>query len=225
MKDTPKTAIILGATGLTGGILLEHLLEDPRYKKVVLFSRNPVEIVHPKIESHRGNLLELEAFREKFHGDEVFCCIGTTRIKTPKKKAYRKVDYGIPVAAARLARENGIPAFLVVSSIGANPRSRIFYNRTKGEMEDEVRLMGIERTFILRPSLLAGKRKEKRPAEWLAKQVMNLFNLVLVGPLDKFRPIDPDSIARCMLWLANNPYDQYLIHSDEIRRLALKYKY
>lgn len=224
MNTTPKTAILLGATGLTGGILLELLLKDPRYGKIVLLSRSGVGFSHPKIEEHLGDMLHLEQFKEVFHGDVVFCCIGTTRNRTPRKKLYREIDMGIPVNAARLARENGIPAFLVVSAMGANPRSRLFYNRTKGQMEEGVREQGIPRTHILRPSLIAGKRKERRPGEWLAKQIMSVFNLVLVGPLDRFRSIDPESIARAMLWLADNSWKEERITSDVIRRLGSKYK-
>ena len=224
MNTSLKTAILLGGTGLTGGILLELLLRDPRYGKIVLFSRSGVGFSHPKLEEHLGDMLHLEEFRKVFRGDVVFCCIGTTRTRTPRKKVYREIDLGIPVTAAGLARENGIPSFIVVSAMGANPRSRLFYNRTKGKMEEGVLAKGVPGTYILRPSLIAGKRKERRPGEWIAKQLMKVFNLVLVGPLDRFRSIDPESIARAMLWLAANTYDNSRIPSDEIRRLAGKYR-
>lgn len=224
MIGKQKTAIVLGATGLTGGYLVRILLADPRYGCIKLYSRNAIGFNHPKLEEHLIDLFELENFEEAFRGDEVYCCIGTTRAKTPKKKLYRKIDYGIPVAAARITKQNGIGTFLVVSSMGANPRSRLFYNRTKGEMESEVLRIAIPGTYILRPALLAGKRKEKRIGEWLARQFMNVLNLVLVGPLDKFRSIHPEELARTMVWLANNPYSGTRIRSDVIRNLAVKYK-
>lgn len=225
MDNKQKTAIVLGATGLTGSILLRLLLGDPRYAKVKVFSRSGIGYEHPRLEEYLGDLLNLQSFKSAFQGDEVYCCIGTTRAKTPDKKRYRKIDYGIPVAAAVLAKENRITTFQVISAIGANPRSRIFYSRIKGEMEAAVQEQALPRTFILRPALIAGKRKEKRLGEWVGRQIMKLMNLVLVGPLDKFRSIYPEDIARCMIWLANNPFDRIIIRSDEIRRLAAKYKH
>ena len=97
-----KTAILLGATGLTGGILLQKLLKDPTYGKVILFSRSPVAVKDEKIEEHLIDLFKLEEYGELFNGDVVFCCIGTTKSKTPNEETYRKIDYGIPVAAAKV---------------------------------------------------------------------------------------------------------------------------
>ncbi len=127
-----KTAIILGATGLTGSILLEILLEDERYETVKLFSRRSVHKKHPKIKEYLGDVLELRDFKKEFYADEVFCCVGTTQKKTPDKKLYRKIDFGIPTIAASLAKENDIQTFIVISALGANAKSSIFYNRTKG---------------------------------------------------------------------------------------------
>ncbi|PKA98111.1 putative NAD(P)-binding protein [Flavobacteriaceae bacterium MAR_2009_75] len=222
MKETEKTAIILGATGLTGGRLLEFLLEDDRYGKVKLFSRSSVGFDHPKLEEHLGDLLNLSSFKNEFKADEVFCCIGTTKSKTPDKEVYEKIDYGIPVTAARLCKENKISTFVVISALGANAQSKIFYNRMKGQMEDAVLEQRIENTYILRPSLIGGKRKEKRLGEWIFKQVMKLANLVLVGGLEKYRSIEPGTIAECMLWLANNSYETNRIESDKIKELAGK---
>jgi uncharacterized protein YbjT (DUF2867 family) len=224
MKGVGKTAIVLGASGFTGNSLLRLLLNDERYTKVVLFSRRPLGVSHPRIEEHVGDLLNLDDFGDSFKADEVFCCIGTTRAKTPDKAQYRLIDYGIPLSAARLAKRKGIGVFIAISSMGANKKSRFFYNRLKGEMEEGVLATGISYTYLLRPALISGKRKEKRPGEWLARQLFKVLNLVLVGPLDKFRAIHPDSIARCMAWLANNTYEQAIVPSDQIRRLAAKYQ-
>ena len=152
-------------------------------------------------------------------GDEVYCCIGTTKAKTKNKGLYRKIDLGIPITAANLARENDIKTFIVISALGANPKSRIFYNRLKGEMEDEVLKVGIRKTHILRPSLISGKRKEIRIGEWIFKQLMGVANLVLVGPLDKYRSIDPDTIAKSMVWLANHEYGTVVLESDQIKKV------
>lgn len=223
MKTAEKTAIVLGATGLTGGMLLEMLLQDDAYDKIRVLSRNSTERKHPKLEEFEVDLLSPETYRQHMFGDVVFCCIGTTRSKTPNKKMYRAIDYGIPVQAARLSKENGIPAFLVMSSMGAKKNSRIFYNRTKGQMEEAVRGFGIPKTHILRPSLLQGRRNERRLGEWIARQLMKVMNLVMVGPLDKYRAIAPETVAAAMVWLANHEYEKEIILSDEIRELGERY--
>ncbi|NER10118.1 Uncharacterized conserved protein YbjT, contains NAD(P)-binding and DUF2867 domains [Muriicola jejuensis] len=220
MDQAVKTAILLGATGLTGGRLLENLLSDTRYGRIRVFSRSPLDISHPKLEVHKGDLLKLSEFRLSFKADEVFCCIGTTKARTPDKEKYRAIDYGIPVAAAQLCRENGIETFLVISALGADPRSRVFYNRTKGEMEKAVLNRGIKRIFILQPALISGQRDESRPGEWIAKQLFKVLDLLLIGPLKKYRSIKAEEIARAMIWLANNDYEFKRIESDTIKSLA-----
>nr|MBA3985883.1 nucleoside-diphosphate sugar epimerase [Flavobacteriales bacterium] len=97
-----KTAIILGATGLTGGFLLDLLLKDDQYSKIKLFSRSSVDLLHPKLEEHLVDLFDLEQHSKEFQAEEVFCCIGTTNAKTPDNETYLKIDYGIPFAAAKL---------------------------------------------------------------------------------------------------------------------------
>lgn len=219
-----KTAIILGATGLTGGKLLQRLLTDERYTTIKLFSRSSVKISDPKIEEHLIDLFELEKYEQIFTGDEVFCCIGTTKAKTPDEDTYRKIDYGIPVAAARLAKKNGIPKFLVISALGADADSGIFYNKTKGEMERDVLKQNISETYIFEPSLIAGDRNEKRFFESLGKQVMKVGNLFLIGPLEKYRSIHPETIATAMIKVANEQYDKKRIESDKIKKIAKQEK-
>lgn len=223
MKTADKTAIILGATGLTGRMLLDLLLEDETYSRIRVITRNPTGREHAKLEEHCADLLEPGSYRDYFAGDVVFCCIGTTRAKTPNKKMYRAIDYGIPVQAALLCAENNIPAFLVMSSMGAKKKSRIFYNRTKGQMEEAVLAADVPKTHILRPSLLQGKRKERRLGEWIARQLMKVMNLVMVGPLDKYRAIEPETVAAAMVWLANHEFEKQIILSDEIRELGERY--
>ena len=123
-----KTAIIIGATGLTGNILLNKLLADSAFERIKLFSRSPVQIDNPKIEEHLIDMFALDDHSENFTGDVVFCCIGTTNPKTPDKNMYLRIDYGIPVAAARLSRDNKIHTFIVISSMGADSMSKVFCN-------------------------------------------------------------------------------------------------
>ena len=218
MDSQLKSAIILGATGLTGGLLLQLLLNDQRYGSIKLFSRSSSGIVHPKLEEFLGDLISLETFKDDFIADEVFCCIGTTKSKTPDKELYKKIDYGIPKKAAGLCKENKIDTLIIISALGANSKSNIFYNRVKGEMEDAVLQLQIPKTHILQPSLIAGKREEKRIGEWIFKQLMKVANFALAGPLNKYKSIHPEIIAKAMLWLANNEYEAVRIESDQIKR-------
>lgn len=215
-----KTAIILGATGLTGGILLQQLLQDPRYGKVKLFGRSSVAVKHKKIEEHLVDLFEPDTFQNLFYGDEVYCCIGTTKSKTGDEETYKKIDRGIPVSAAILSRKNNIPTFVVISALGANKNSKVFYNRTKGEMEAEVLAQDIANTYIFQPSLIAGDRVESRPMEKLAMKIMNVINPVFMGGLKKYRSINPETIAKAMIITANEGYHKERILSDEIKQIS-----
>jgi uncharacterized protein YbjT (DUF2867 family) len=215
-----KTAIILGATGLTGSILLERLIADENYKTIILFSRNKTKFTSPKIKEYIIDLLELEKYASDFIADEVYCCIGTTTAKTKNKATYKSIDYGIPVTAAKLAKQNNSTAFLVMSSMGADAESKLFYNRTKGEMERDVLKEHINNTFILRPSLIGGERTEFRFGEKLGKLIMSVFNPILLGGLKKYKMIHPKKIAMCMHILATNPKKQSIFNSDEIENFS-----
>ena len=215
-----KTAILLGATGATGREVLKLLLNDKRYDKVKLFNRNKVGIQDDKIEEHVIDLLKLEEHKAQFTGDEVFCCIGTTKAKTPDKETYYKIDYGIPVTAAKLANQNGINSFIVISAIGADKNSSIFYNRTKGEMQDAVLKEGIANTYILQPSLIVAHRNDMRLMEQIGAVAMKLLNPLLLGGAAKYRSIKAATIAKAMLWLANNNYAEAIVTSDIIAKLA-----
>ncbi|QBA65257.1 NAD-dependent epimerase/dehydratase family protein [Muriicola soli] len=220
MDQPEKSAIVLGATGLTGGILLKELLQDPRYTRIVVFSRSTAGIQHPKYEEYLGDLFSLSEFSAKFKADEVYCCIGTTKAKTPDKEKYRKIDLGIPLDAAQLCVQNKIDTFIVMSSLGANPKSSVFYSRVKGEMEEAVLQLGLPKTHILQPSLISGEREESRKMEKLAKTLFSILNVLLIGPLKKYRSVRAKDIAKAMIWLANNKYGQERITSDKITQLA-----
>lgn len=219
-----KTAIILGATGLTGSFLLQKLIEDSRYGKIILFSRSSAAVKDPKVEEHLIDLFHLKDHKDKFKADDVFVCIGTTKSKTPDEETYRKIDYGIPVDAAQLCRENNIQTYAVISALGADANSSIFYNRIKGEMEQDVLAQKIPQTYIFQPSLIAGEREEKRVGEDLAKKVMSVVDYALVGPLKKYRSIHPENIAKAMVYAANHPYSGKRITSRQIREIAMGVK-
>lgn len=219
-----KKVILLGATGLTGSILLQRLLDDERIEKVITFNRSALQRTHPKLTSIQTDLYQLEQQADAFYADVVFCCIGTTKAKTPDQNEYRKIDYGIPLAAAKLCKQNGIPRLIVISALGANPESPVFYNRLKGEMEKAVLAQKLPLTYILQPSLIAGNRQEIRTGEWVGKQVARLINPFLIGGLRKYRSIHPEDIARAMLYLGFHDLPEQRISSDYISELAKREK-
>ncbi len=175
-----KTVIILGATGLTGSYLLELLLNSHDYKKVKVFTRRAIGKTHPKLEEVVCNVLKLEEQADQFTADEVFVCIGTTKAKTPDKQLYYAIDYGIPTTSAKLAERNKIPTFSVISAIGANAQSSVFYSRTKGEMERDILKCDILNILIYRPSLIYGNRKDKRLGEKIATAFIKCLQFLLI---------------------------------------------
>jgi len=218
--NNEKTAIILGATGLTGGLLLKKLVNDDTYTTVKLFSRRALGFSSPKIKEFVGDVLQLEQYKKDFTADEVFVCIGTTSAKTRDRSVYHAIDYGIPVAAAKLAKENTIGTFVVMSSLGANPKSRIFYSRTKGEMEQAVLDQKIPYTYILRPSLILGQREERRFGESMGAVLLKMLQVFLQGNLKKYRAIEADFIAEAMIHLAKSLPDRQIVNSDIIQKLG-----
>src|SRR5690606_38901450 len=125
-------------TGLIGGHLLQRLLNDPGYRRIVVVARRNIGITHPKIQQVTADLHTLEALKNELVGDCFFCCVGTTRKQTPDLNAYYKVDHDYPVAAAKIGKAAGAKTFVLVSAVGANPESANFYLRMKGETERDV---------------------------------------------------------------------------------------
>jgi uncharacterized protein YbjT (DUF2867 family) len=183
---------------------LEQLLQDERYGTIHLLSRKASGVQHPKVKEHIGDLLALEDLQEHFSGDELYVCIGTTKKKTPDADLYRRIDEGIPVHAARLAKSRGVEAIAVVSAIGANSKSSVAYNRIKGDMEKGVQAAGMARTYILRPSIIGGDRKEKRPGEKFGLAVFKIFQPLFFGKLKRYRVSDARAIAAKMVALMNS---------------------
>jgi len=218
-----KTAIILGATGLTGNHILHKLIEDKNYETIKLFSRSKIDGLPKKVKQFIGDILDLAQFKANFTADEVYCCIGTTAKKTPDKTLYKKIDYGIPFAAAKLSKENNIATFLVVSAMGANAQSTVFYNKTKGEMERDVLKQNIINTFILRPSLIGGERKESRILEKIGLVVIKIIQPLFIGKLKEYKIIDAENIAQAMINLANTKNNAgVIITSNDIKKLSKK---
>ncbi|QDO93052.1 NAD-dependent epimerase/dehydratase family protein [Formosa sediminum] len=218
-----KTAIVLGATGLTGNNLLNALLNDSSYNRIVLFSRSTCGIKNAKITEYLIDVFELDNYKTLFRADVVFCCIGTTKTKTPDKTIYHKIDYGVPVVAANLCVKNNITRFICISALGADSKSKIFYNRTKGEMEAVVLSLNLKHTYLLQPSLITGPRNEFRLGETIGKVLINIVSPLFIGKLEKYKPIQTKTIVSAMLWLADHSYKLQCIPSEKIKEIAKEY--
>lgn len=216
-----KTAIILGATGLTGNLLLQKLINDDNYTSIKLFSRKKIEGLPLKVEQFIGEIIDLKSFKSDFTADEVFCCIGSTLKKTPNKEVYTSIDYGIPTKAAKLSKENNIETFMVISALGASSKSALFYNKLKGEMEDSVLSFGLKNTYILQPSYIQGDRTENRPLERLYDVIFPIVNIFLIGNLKKYKIIKATTIADAMHNLASIKPTVKRIESDQIKEYAI----
>jgi Predicted nucleoside-diphosphate-sugar epimerases len=220
MSDA-RTALLLGATGLVGGHCLELLLKDEAYTQVISLGRRKVSLEHAKLEQHLIDFERLPEFASLFKAQDVFCCLGTTIKKAGSQEAFYKIDFTYAHESARIAQQNGAKQFLLVSALGADAGSRIFYNRVKGELEAAVSLLPFKGTQIFRPSLLLGQRAEFRRGEQIAEKAAKIFSFAFIGPLKKYRPIHARDVARAMLSVAKEePSGVNIFESEKIHALA-----
>lgn len=194
-----KTALIFGATGLVGSHLLQFLLLTPVYRKVLIFTRKPLNIAHEKLVQHQIDFDDPGSWKELVKGDDLFCCLGTTMAKAGSKEAFYKVDYTYIWQAAAIGAENGVNQFLLVSSVGADPESIFFYSKVKGQLEQDVQKLDYWAIHIFQPSVLLGTRNENRFGEKLAGRIGQVFDRLTGGLLTKYRPVEADVVAKAML--------------------------
>ncbi|MBK9017277.1 MAG: oxidoreductase [Saprospiraceae bacterium] len=194
-----KTALVFGASGLIGGHVLNFLLLHPAYSKVAVFVRKPLDLQHSKLVQQVVNFDQPDAFKNLVKGDDLFCCLGTTMAKAGSKEAFYKVDFTYAFQAAQMGSMNGVNQFLLVSSVGADPNSRFFYSKVKGELEVAVRALGFWSLHIFQPSVLLGERNENRFGEQLAGKIGRVFDRLTGGLLTKYRPIEADVVAKAMV--------------------------
>ncbi|MFD1030022.1 oxidoreductase [Metaplanococcus flavidus] len=216
-----KSALIAGATGLTGNELVKILLDHHAYTKIRIFVRRPLDIEHPKLEQVKVDFNRLDDYKEYFEVDDVFCCLGTTIKKAGSKNAFRKVDYEFSTMLAGLAKSAGVKKFLVISAMGADSRSNIFYNRVKGQTEDHLKKLDLPALHIFRPSLLLGDRKEFRLGEKAASLIAPAFSPLLRGDMKKYKPIQAKQVAQAMCAAAQTDSDGVQVYtSDQIAEMA-----
>ena len=208
-----RSALLVGATGLIGSILLQRLLDVSAYRNVTVWARRPLAL-HGR--GLRTATFDFEDIRfHKVEADDVFCCIGTTMKHARTREVFRHVDHDYPVELAKAAARGGAKRLLVVSSLGADPDSRVFYNRVKGEMEAAVAAAGVPTTIFFRPTLLRGQRDEFRFGERVGLAVADLL-----GPImGRYRPIDAETVATAMIKAALKDLPSGIVESDAIRTL------
>lgn len=190
-----RTALLAGASGLVGGHLLAMLLADDHWERVISIGRRELDLGHPRLEQR---VVGFDAIGALPPLSDAFSCLGTTIRKAGSQAAFRSVDHDAVLAVAAAAREAGATGFWHVTALGADPGSRIFYNRVKGETERDVAALGFPRSAAFQPSMLDGDRPESRPAEQIGLAAMRL-----AGPLlGRYRPTRADAVAAAMVAVA-----------------------
>lgn len=191
-----QTANVIGATGLVGKQLVLMLLEDNNFKKVRIFVRHDSGIQHKKLEQCIVDFSEIESWQNQLIGDVLFSTLGTTLKQAGGKENQYKIDFTFNLNFAKKAKENGIENYVLVSSVGANSKSKVFYTKMKGELDDAVAEIGFKNFTILRPSSLTGDRKEKRLAESISIPIATFLTKFI---LKKYRPIKDKTVAKAMI--------------------------
>jgi uncharacterized protein YbjT (DUF2867 family) len=216
-----KTALVIGASGLVGNELVKILLQQKTYENIHVLVRKPIEINNSKCNQHIINFDTLQKYANLFQVTDLYCCIGTTIKKAKSKEAFRKVDYGYPMEAAKLAKEKGVDKFLIISAMGANPKSLVFYNQVKGQVEESLSKLNLPSLHIFRPSLLLGERKEYRLGEKIASKASGVLNAIMVGPLRPYKAIEAKKVAAAMVNIASEDKQGVFIYSShEIEQIA-----
>ena len=214
-------AVIAGASGLVGSKLLNILLHEPYYDEVLILVRKELPVSHKKLVQLVIDFDRLDEYAAAITGHAVFCCIGSTKKKTPDLTVYRKIDHDYPLKLAQLAKQNGVEQYHLVSAIGANRRSSNFYTRMKGETEADVEKIGVKCLHIYQPSFLVGVRNESRPRERFFVGLMKLIDPLLTGALKKYRSISAGTVARAMFNESIKEQEGVFVHaSDKIKLLT-----
>ncbi|MCY1721374.1 NAD(P)H-binding protein [Prolixibacteraceae bacterium Z1-6] len=206
------TANIIGATGLVGQQLILQLLKNEHFEKIRIFVRRDAEISHPKLEQHIVDLGDEKSWEKLLKGDVLFSTLGTTLKQTGSKEKQYEIDYTLNLKFATKAKENEIEHYVLVSSIGANPKSKIFYTRMKGELDNAVAQIGFEKLTILRPASLTGERSKKRMIETVSIPIIVFLTKFM---LKKYRPISAALVAQAMIKAALSPHRERIIWEGE----------
>jgi uncharacterized protein YbjT (DUF2867 family) len=193
-----KKAIIAGTTGLIGSQLLNILLASEAYDEVLVLVRKKLNFTHTKLTQLVVDFDQIESYTPSITGEAVFSCLGTTQKKTPDRVIYYKIDHDYPFRLAKIAQENGVKQFHLVSSVGANPNSGTFYIKMKGETERDISALNIQSVYMYEPSMLTGRKLEKRFGEMFFEGLFKIVNPLLIGKWKKYRSVSGVTVARTM---------------------------
>jgi len=205
LADDPagqRIALVAGASGMVGTELCNQLRRDRRFAPVVVLARRQPPVTEPPLQIEIVDFSRIGEWNPSVQLDTVFCALGTTIRKAGSEAAFRAVDYDLVLEMAKLAKRGGARHFVFVSSLGADPKSRVFYLRVKGEAEEAVKALGLPHAAALRPSFLDGVRAEPRPGETAARVVGRVLGPLLLGPLEKYRPTPAAKVAQAMRQIA-----------------------
>ena len=217
-----KTALVIGATGLVGEETLKQLLQSASYDKVITLTRRPLDINNPKLENLVVDFDNPEK-DSNIKADDVYCAMGTTISKAGSQAAFKRVDFEIPMQVAQQALNNGAAKFILVSSMGADAKSMVFYSRTKGELEQALAALKYKTVLVFRPSILLGNRKEHRTGEAIGRFAAEKLSFIFSGPLAKYKGTPARLLARAMIKKAGeNLSGFHIIENDEIFKIAGK---
>jgi uncharacterized protein YbjT (DUF2867 family) len=206
-----RSVLVVGATGLVGAEVVRQLAADDTVARIVVVARRIPAGLPTRVETHAVDFDRLEAHAELFAVDQVICALGTTIRQAGSQAAFRKVDFEYPLTTARLGLRSGARHFLLVSALGANSESGVFYNRVKGELEDRLRSLGYRSVTIARPSLLIGARKEFRLFERLGAVIGEFVP-------GRYRPVRASAVAKSLVTAARiDAPGLHIIESEEIR--------
>lgn len=206
-----RTALIAGASGLIGKHLLELLLQDNYYTSIKAITRSPLPISHPKLQNLVLDFDRLKDHTQDLKADDIFCCLGTTMKQARTKQAFQKVDFDYPLEIATVTKDQQASQYLLVSALGADENSSIYYNQVKGKVESAIELVGFDTLHIFRPSLLLGDRNDSRSGEDAAKIVYKIFGFLIPK---KYKAIDAGRVARAMLIYAKQLKKGKFIHES-----------
>lgn len=214
-----KTALVVGASGLTGQCIVRHLLEDERFSAVKIFVRRTMQLQHPKLQEYVIDFDNPQTWQAALQGDVLFSTLGTTIKKAGTKEAQYRIDHDYPLAFAKAAIANGVGTYALVSAQGANAKSSFFYMKMKGELDEAIERLGFGKVTIARPGMISGERGEKRAMEKFTLRLLNIINSI--GLLRSYRPIEADTIAQALI---NASCDEEkgirYLNSEQLRAMA-----
>lgn len=209
-----KSCVVAGASGLVGSSLTRMLLENSEYRQVHILVRKPLDLIHPRLVQHPVDFNQLESAHLDFEANDAFCTLGTTIAKAGSKNAFYKVDHDFVISFAKIAQKLGAAGCFVVSSMGASSTSSIFYNKVKGEVEEDLKKIGFPRLGIFRPSLLLGPRTEKRTGERFASWMMRSLDFMIPA---KYKAIHVDKVAKKMMEVSLQDNEGiFILESDQL---------